>query len=88
MPGPINPSMRKVLDDIAASQNQRAEATAAAPSEVPARGTGSSRYGTALDDQASAQWQRQEEHLLALRQEAAEQTRLLREILARLPERP
>ena len=75
MPDPIPPSMRKVLDDIATSQTQRAEATASAPSEVPARGTGE-RYGTALDDHASAQWRRQEEHLLALRQEAAEQTRL------------
>jgi hypothetical protein len=87
MPGPIPPSMRKVLDEIAASQNQREEALGNAPRARPSRSAGSSRYGTTPDD-ASAHWQRQEEHLQALRQEAAEQTRLLREILARLPERP
>ena len=85
MPGPIQPSMRKVLDEIAASKNERDAALASEPSAPPGRGAAGRRVGTEQDDELIAHWQRQEEHLQALRQEAAEQTRLLREILARLP---
>lgn len=88
MPGPIPPSMRKVLDEIAASQHEREAALASARSAPPGRGAGRGPSGSALSDSLSAHWQRQEEQLEALRQEAAEQTRLLREILACLPERP
>ena len=88
MPGSIPPSMRKVLDEIASSKSERDAAAASAQNGLPSRGAESRRRVTAQDDEASAHWQRQEEHLQALRQEAAEQTRLLREILARLPARP
>jgi uncharacterized protein (DUF2336 family) len=85
MPGPIQPSMRKVLNEIAANKKERDAAIGSERSAHASRGAAGRHHGTELDDEMSAHWQRQEEHLEALRQEAAEQTRLLREILARLP---
>lgn len=87
MPGPIQPAMRKVLDEIAASKSERDAAVAGDESALSSRGALGTQRGGAPADEARAHWQRQEAHLLALRQEAAEQTRLLRELLARLPAR-
>jgi hypothetical protein len=88
MPGPIQPAMRKVLDDIAAHKSERDAAGAGDESGLASRGALGQQPSVALDDEARAHWQRQEAHFQVLRQEAAEQTRLLREILARLPARP
>jgi hypothetical protein len=85
MPGPIQPSMRKVLDEIAASQHERDTALASAQRALPGRTAAGRRHGIECDAVVSARWQRLDEHLEALRHEAAEQTRLLREILGRLP---
>lgn len=86
VPGPIQPSMRKVLDEIAASKSERDAAAASEPSRRFTAG-GPGRQGAVAEDEWSAAWSRLEHCLQALEREAAEQTRLLREILGRLPQR-
>ncbi len=85
MPSQIPPSMRKVLDEIAANKNARDAAAAREPDALPGAGTSGSPRGSAQDDEERAHRERLEAHLQGLREEATEQTRLLREILARLP---
>ncbi len=86
MPGPIQPSMRKILDEIAASKSER-DAAAAKEQSGPFRGAAPGRQPTVPEHEWSGAWERLEAHLQALEREAAEQTRLLREVLARLPQR-
>ena len=86
MPGEIQPSMRKVLDEIAASKSARDAAAASEPWRPFNRGA-LGRQRTVPEDERSAAWERLEVRLQALEREAAEQTRLLQEILARLPQR-
>jgi hypothetical protein len=87
MSDPILPSMRRTLDEIAAQKIVRDAATAHA--EEAARAAIHERQEAEATRRGAeaARWQRLEDHLAALRQEAAEQTRLLREILAALSER-
>lgn len=84
-PTPIGPSMRKVLDEIAASKRERDTAAAQLPMGQASGGLADRAHGTIQDEALIACWQRQHELLQALLQESAKQTRLLGEILARLP---
>ncbi len=81
MPGPIGPSMRKVLDEIAASKTARDAAATSNRCGPPGNPAAGPRRGALPEDVANGLWERLE----ALERESAEQTRLLREILARLP---
>lgn len=86
-PSPIGPSMRKVLDEIAATQRERDAAATSLPMAHSTTSAVDRRTGTAQDELIAC-WQRQTEQLQALLHEAAEQTRLLGEILARFPPAP
>ncbi|HZS00169.1 MAG TPA: hypothetical protein VFE37_15755 [Chloroflexota bacterium] len=85
VPAPIAPSMRKVLDEIAASKRERDAAAAKLQRAHAASSAADQSLGAAHDDAMIACLQRQTEQLQALLQETAQQTRLLGEILARLP---